>query len=86
MRVLKGAEVSVKMKEEVQAALAKCKGESPKLAIIRVGENPDDMSYERGATKKMESFGLRVQSYVYPKISRIRISRQSSQGLMRIRT
>ena len=28
MRVLKGAEVSVKMKEEVQAALAKCKGSS----------------------------------------------------------
>ena len=24
------------------------------------------MSYERGATKKMENFGLRVQSYVYP--------------------
>lgn len=38
----------------------------PKLAIIRVGENPDDLSYERGATKKMENFGLRVQSYVYP--------------------
>ena len=66
MRVLKGAEVSAKIKEEVQAALAKCKGAAPKLAIIRVGENPDDMSYERGATKKMESFGLRVQSYVYP--------------------
>ena len=66
MRVLKGAEVSAKIKEEVQAALAKCKDEAPKLAIIRVGENPDDMSYERGATKKMESFGLRVQSYVYP--------------------
>ncbi len=65
MRVLKGAEVSAKIKEEVQAALAKCKGEAPKLAIIRVGENPDDMSYERGAIKKMESFGLRVQSYVY---------------------
>ena len=38
----------------------------PKLAIVRVGERPDDMSYERGATKKMESFGLRVQSYVFP--------------------
>ena len=38
----------------------------PKLAIIRVGENPDDMSYERGATKKMESFGLRVESYHFP--------------------
>lgn len=66
MRVLKGAEVSAKIKEEVQAALAKRNGEAPKLAIIRVGENPDDMSYERGATKKMENFGLRVQSYVYP--------------------
>ena len=66
MRVLKGAEVSAKIKEEVQAALAKCKGAAPKLAIIRVGENLDDMSYERGATKKMENFGLRVQSYVYP--------------------
>ena len=66
MRVLKGAEVSAKIKEEVQAALEKCNGAAPKLAIIRVGENPDDMSYERGATKKMENFGLRVQSYVYP--------------------
>ena len=50
----------------MQAALEKCNGAAPKLAIIRVGENPDDMSYERGATKKMENFGLRVQSYVYP--------------------
>lgn len=38
----------------------------PKLAIIRVGENPDDMSYERGATKKLKSFGLDVASYVFP--------------------
>lgn len=38
----------------------------PRLAIVRVGENPDDMSYERGATKKMEAFGLEVQSYVFP--------------------
>ena len=65
MRVLKGAEVSAKIKEEV-AQIAAGLQEVPKLAIIRVGENPDDMSYERGATKKMESFGLRVQSYVYP--------------------
>ena len=65
MKILKGAEVSAKIKEEV-AQIAAVLQEVPKLAIIRVGENPDDMSYERGATKKMESFGLRVQSYVYP--------------------
>ena len=38
----------------------------PKLAIVRVGENPDDMSYERGATKKLKSFGLDMASYVFP--------------------
>lgn len=66
MITLKGADVSAKIKEEVQAFLAGHSGPAPKLAIIRVGENPDDMSYERGATKKMEAFGLRVQSYVFP--------------------
>lgn len=66
MQVLKGAEVSAKIKEEVQGLLASVEGPAPKLAIVRVGERPDDMSYERGAMKKMEAFGLRVQSYVFP--------------------
>lgn len=66
MITLKGAEVSAKIKEQVQEILAGHDGPVPKLAIVRVGENPDDMSYERGAMKKMEAFGLRVQSYVFP--------------------
>lgn len=66
MITLKGAEVSAKIKEQVQEILAAHDGPAPKLAIVRVGENPDDMSYERGAIKKMEAFGLRVQSYVFP--------------------
>ena len=65
MKILKGAEVSAKIKEEVTQIAAGLQ-EVPKLAIIRVGENPDDMSYERGATKKMEAFGLRVESYHFP--------------------
>jgi len=65
MVVLKGAEVSAKIKEQVQAALAQWKGAVPKLAIVRVGENPDDISYERGAAKKMAAFGLQVESYVF---------------------
>lgn len=66
MIVLKGAEVSAKIKEQVQEELKKLDGFVPRLAIVRVGEKPDDMSYERGAIKKMEAFGLRVQSYVFP--------------------
>ncbi len=33
---------------------------SPKLAIIRVGERPDDIAYENGATKKMETIGIAI--------------------------
>ena len=66
MIALKGAEVSAKIKEQVQEMLAGLNGFVPKLAIVRVGEKPDDMSYERGAMKKMEAFGLRVQSYAFP--------------------
>lgn len=66
MEKLKGAAVSAVIKSQVEAILAQRTGEAPKLAIIRVGERPDDMSYERGARKKMENFGLRVQSYVFP--------------------
>ena len=55
MELIKGAPVSAKIKEEVGAMLEKINGPAPKLAIIRVGENPDDMSYERGAVKKMDS-------------------------------
>lgn len=66
MITLKGSVVSATIKEQVQDMLGTLEGCVPRLAIIRVGENPDDMSYERGATKKMESFGLQVQSYVFP--------------------
>ncbi|MFR5601362.1 MAG: bifunctional 5,10-methylenetetrahydrofolate dehydrogenase/5,10-methenyltetrahydrofolate cyclohydrolase [Lachnospiraceae bacterium] len=66
MILLKGAEVSAKIKEQVQEQLMGLAGVIPKLAIVRVGENPDDMSYERGAVKKMENFGLQVQSFAFP--------------------
>lgn len=66
MVILKGAEVSAKIKEQVQEMLSSHSGPAPKLAIIRVGEKPDDISYERGAMKKMEAFGLRVKTCVFP--------------------
>lgn len=67
MEILKGGAASGRIKEEVAAMLEEMGGRVPKLAIVRVGENPDDLSYERGAKKKMENFGLRVQSFAYPK-------------------
>lgn len=66
MIILKGAAVSAKIKEQVEALMTGLNGKAPKLAIVRVGERPDDLSYERGALKKMESFGLLGESFSFP--------------------
>lgn len=65
MLELRGKKVSDGIKEYVSKELETLSF-VPKLAIVRVGENTDDMSYERGATKKLKSFGLDVASYVFP--------------------
>lgn len=65
MLELRGKKVSDGIKEYVSKELETLTF-VPKLAIVKVGENPDDMSYERGATKKLKSFGLDVASYVFP--------------------
>lgn len=67
MELLKGAPVSAAIREWAAEEIKQLQGSVPKLAIIRVGEKPDDMSYERSAVKKMEAFGLRVQIFVFPK-------------------
>ena len=56
MELLKGIDVANAINEKLIKESADMGGRVPKLAIIRVGERPDDMSYERGATKKMKPF------------------------------
>lgn len=64
MELLKGAPVSAAIREWAAEEIKQLQGRFPG-AIIRVGEKPDDMSYERSAVKKMEAFGLRVQTFVF---------------------
>lgn len=66
MITLKGAAVSAKIKEQVEELLKGNVERTPKLAIVRVGERPDDLSYERGALKKMAAFGLEAESFAFP--------------------
>ena len=54
--------IAVDLRGRVEA-LAEC-GVVPTLAIIRVGERPDDMSYERTALKLAESLGIAVRRIV----------------------
>ena len=42
------------------------KGIAPTLGIIRLGENPSDLSYEKGATKRAEEVGVAIKNYILP--------------------
>lgn len=67
-RILKGAELveALNASIESQVMLLKEKGIEPTLAILGVGERGDDASYERGATRRAESLGVTVRSFLLP--------------------
>ena len=65
-KLMLGTEVAKAMKETLTLKTERLKeqGTVPCLAIVRVGERPDDISYERGAKKKMEGIGIECRSIV----------------------
>ena len=68
MRELKGKPVAdaitAQMKDRIVALTEK--GTVPTLAIVRVGERADDLSYERGALKRLASAGAQVRVRALP--------------------
>ena len=65
---LLGKEVTEALNAKLQAKVAelKEKGITPKLGIIRCGENPSDLSYEKGATARAELIGVEVEKFLLP--------------------
>ena len=66
--LLTGKEVSSAAKERVAEGVKTLaqSGVTPTLAILRVGERPDDLSYERSAIKVAATLGIEVRSIVLP--------------------
>ena len=65
---LLGKEVTAAMNERLQARVAalKEKGVTPKLAIVRCGANPSDLSYEKGAESRAALIGVEVEKFLLP--------------------
>ena len=65
---LLGKEVNEALVASLQnrTAALREKGIEPCLGIIRLGENPSDLSYEKGATKRAEEVGVAVKNYILP--------------------
>ncbi|MDR1082842.1 MAG: bifunctional 5,10-methylenetetrahydrofolate dehydrogenase/5,10-methenyltetrahydrofolate cyclohydrolase [Coriobacteriales bacterium] len=69
--ILKGATVVEALDERLAAEVEelKARGIEPTLAILRVGERGDDISYERGATRRAEKVGVAVRQITLPETS-----------------
>ena len=65
---LLGKEVNEALVAALQGRTAalKEKGITPTLGIIRLGENPSDLSYEKGATKRAEEVGVAIKNFILP--------------------
>ena len=64
--ILKGAPVAKAISQQatLRAAELTARGITPTLAIVRVGERPDDISYEKGAVKRCDSCGISVRHVI----------------------
>ncbi|MDR1015447.1 MAG: bifunctional 5,10-methylenetetrahydrofolate dehydrogenase/5,10-methenyltetrahydrofolate cyclohydrolase [Coriobacteriales bacterium] len=67
-RTLKGTEVAEALNSETikEVEALKAGGVEPTLAILRVGERADDVSYERGVARRAEKVGVAVRNIVLP--------------------
>ena len=67
-QLLSGREVASAMNDALltrAGALAE-RGILPTLAIVRVGENESDLSYERGAEKRAQKVGVGIRKLALP--------------------
>lgn len=64
--LLLGKPVADALAEDItaRAAALAAAGHQPKLAILRVGERPDDLTYERSAMKRADTCGIAVEQVV----------------------
>ena len=66
--ILKGAPVAAARNERNTALCEqlKAKGVVPTLAVVRVGEREDDLSYERGVMTRCGKVGVEVKQCLLP--------------------
>lgn len=65
--ILRGKDVADRLTEKnvMKADELRKNGIDPSLAIVRLGEKPEDLSYERGAVKRAAESGVSVRQFVY---------------------
>lgn len=63
--VLRGKPVADEIKEQIKVDIEELKkvGKEPTLGIVRLGSNPDDISYERSLIRNCETLGINAKVF-----------------------
>ena len=66
--LLKGAPVAQALSKKIEqdCRRLRSRGVVPTFGIVRVGDEPDDLAYERGACRRAETLGVAVEHFVLP--------------------
>lgn len=66
--LFKGAPVSAALSERIRADVQAlgARGVMPRLVIVRAGASPDDLAYERGASKRAAALGVETETVALP--------------------
>lgn len=83
MKELTGRPVAENIKEtSIRAASSlQARGISPRLAIVRMGERPDDLAYERSLEKAAKAIGISVEVHELPEDAGQEILKQTIDGI-----
>jgi methylenetetrahydrofolate dehydrogenase (NADP+) / methenyltetrahydrofolate cyclohydrolase len=62
-QIIRGKQVADFISKDLSkiVEILKTKGAAPKLTMVRVGANPSDLAYERGALKRCSSIGIEAE-------------------------
>ena len=68
-KLLLGKEVTDALNAQlkIRTDALRSRGTVPTLAIVRLGEDPSDLSYERGAVKRADAVGVAVRQFLLPR-------------------
>ncbi|MDL2211587.1 bifunctional 5,10-methylenetetrahydrofolate dehydrogenase/5,10-methenyltetrahydrofolate cyclohydrolase [Erysipelotrichaceae bacterium OttesenSCG-928-M19] len=61
MKIIKGKDIALKINEEIANLKQQIKNKDTKVAIVRVGNNGDDITYEKSIVKKFKELNINTQ-------------------------
>lgn len=65
MNILYGSDTAEKIRMKILKMMEKLDGYIPTLGIVRLGDNPADISYENSAIKRMNILGINTRVFRY---------------------